>query len=104
MVHSRDVELDSGSRYLPETLIRLTSTVAQITISHMFHVKSADLSSNTFAATISLIAAAQMLWLLTICTSYQEGIVHLQESKGEHDHNTSLLQPRQLQMSNLPHG
>jgi hypothetical protein len=48
---------------MPETLIRLTSTVAQTTIAQMFHVRSADLSSNTLAATIKLIAAAQILQL-----------------------------------------
>lgn len=36
-----------------------------MTISQIFHVRSGDLSSNTLAATINLIAAAQMLhWLV----------------------------------------
>lgn len=48
-------------RHIPETLTKLTSTVAQITIAQMFHVRSGDLSSNTLAATIKLMAAAQML-------------------------------------------
>ena len=55
---------------MPETLIRLTSTVAQMTIGQMFHVRSADLSSNALAATIKLIAAAHMLQLsATVSTS-----------------------------------
>lgn len=55
---------EEWDRNIPETLIRLTSTVAQITISQMFHVRSGDVPSNTLAATITLIAAAQMLHLL----------------------------------------
>jgi heme/copper-type cytochrome/quinol oxidase subunit 4 len=71
--------------------MRLTSTVAQITISQIFHVKSGDVSSKTRAATISLMAAAQMLFLLVCRMLHKSDDSDLQEAESKHNHDTSLL-------------
>jgi heme/copper-type cytochrome/quinol oxidase subunit 4 len=78
--------------------MRLTSTVAQITISQIFHVKSGDVSSKTRAATISRMAAAQMLFLLVCRMLHKSGDrdSDLQEAESKHDHDTGLLQHRKL--------
>jgi hypothetical protein len=47
--------------YVLETVTRLTSTEAQMTMVHRFHVRSSEVSSNWVLATIITIAEAQML-------------------------------------------